>query len=136
MDSGIECILSNFACDNQLCRAVNTLEGRASTHRDLERLASVNLIKFKKANCKMLQLCQGNPKHKYKQYRLGREFSKRGKTWGCWLLRGSTLPSNMHSLTVQKASYSLDCIKSRGDSKLREVIVPFCSAFVKPHLDY
>lgn len=75
MDNGIECTLSKFAGDTELCRAVcHTLEGRAAIHRDLDMLegwANVNLMKFHKANCKVLQLGWGNSKHKYDQYRLG-----------------------------------------------------------------
>ena len=67
MDSGIECTLSKLDNDTELCGAVNTLEGRDAIQRDLDRLewwAHANLIKFKKAKCKVLHVGQGNPKHK------------------------------------------------------------------------
>ncbi|GAB0175606.1 hypothetical protein GRJ2_000025800 [Grus japonensis] len=38
MDSGIECILSKFANNTELCGTVNTLEGRDAILRDLDRL--------------------------------------------------------------------------------------------------
>jgi len=57
MDSGIECTLNKFANDTKMCGAVDTLEGRDATHRDLhrcERWACANRMKFNKASCKIL----------------------------------------------------------------------------------
>ncbi|KAJ7413616.1 rna-directed dna polymerase from mobile element jockey-like [Pitangus sulphuratus] len=69
IDSGIECTLSQFSNDTKLCRAVNTLERWDAIQRDLdrfERLASASLMKFNKAKCKVLNLGQGNTRHKYR----------------------------------------------------------------------
>ncbi|PKU40293.1 rna-directed dna polymerase from mobile element jockey-like [Limosa lapponica baueri] len=73
MDSGIECTLSQFADDDKLCGAGDTLEGRDAFPRGLDRLKSwarANLMKFNQAKCGVLHLGHGNPRHKY---RLGGE---------------------------------------------------------------
>lgn len=68
--SGIECTLSKISDDTKLSDAVDLL---CSIQRDLDRLeewALANLMKFTKAECKVLHLGQSNPQY---QYRLGNE---------------------------------------------------------------
>ena len=68
MDSGIQCTLSRFANDTKLSGALDTIEGRDATQRDLDRLnrwAHTSLTKFDKTKCKVLDLGRGNLKHRY-----------------------------------------------------------------------
>ena len=67
VDTGFECILSNFTSDTKLCGMVN-MEGRDAIQRDLDRLERwdhTNLMKFNKAKCKVTHMGQSSPKHKY-----------------------------------------------------------------------
>ena len=85
MDSRIKRILSKFADHTKLCGAVDTLEGRDTIQRDLNRLerwACVNLLKFNKAKWKVLHLRQGNPQYQYTLGDVWVESSPAGKDLG------------------------------------------------------
>ncbi|GAB0180209.1 cAMP-dependent protein kinase inhibitor alpha [Grus japonensis] len=110
--SRIECSLSRFADDTKLSGTVDMAEGRDSSQRDLDRLeewAHVNLIKFNKAKCKVLQVGQGNPQY---QYRLGEEWIKScsvGEDLGM-LVNEKLDTSRQCALASQKAN----CNKKHG----------------------
>ena len=136
-DEGTERTLSKFAADSKQSGAVDSAEGRDAIQRDLDkckRWALVNLMKFHKAMCKILHLGPGNPRYVY--------------NWGEELLESSPVekdfrvlvdekpnPSPQCVLAAWKANCVLGCIKEGVASREREVVVPFYSALVRPHLE-
>ncbi|GAB0204755.1 hypothetical protein GRJ2_002941100 [Grus japonensis] len=138
MDSGIEGTLSKFANDTKLCGVVDTLEGRDAIQRDLDRLerwARANRMKFSKAKGKVLHVGRRNPKH---HYRLGKEWiesSPEEKDLGV-LIDEKLNRSRQCALPAQKANHVLVCTQRSVPSRSREVILPLCSALVRPHLEY
>ncbi|KFV97326.1 hypothetical protein N326_09264 [Eurypyga helias] len=98
----------------------------------MDRWACTNHVKFNKAKCKVLHLDQS--KHKY---RLGKEWienSLEGKGFRMSVDEKLNM-SQQCALAAQKASRILGCNRRSVASRLREVILPLYSAFVRPHLE-
>jgi len=88
-------------------------------------------MKFNKAKCKVLHMGQGNPKHKH---RLGGKWIKSNpEEKDLWVLVDKKLNTTRQCvLTAQKDNCILGYIKNSVASRSTEVILPLCSALVRP----
>jgi len=137
LDEGPDCTLSKFTDDTKLGGVADTPAGCAAVQQDLDRLegwTERNLMKFK-GKCRVLHLERNNPMH---QYRLGvdlLESSSAERHVGV-LVDDRLTMSQQCALVAKKANGVLGCIKKSVTSRSREVLLPLCSALVRPHPEY
>jgi len=114
--------------DNKVSGVVNRLEGQDAIQRDLDKLekwARVNLLR-------VLHMGRGKPQYQYRLGDEGIESSPEEKNLGV-LVDEKLNMTQQCALAAQKANHVLGCITSSMASRLREGILPLCSALVRTH---
>ncbi|KFV95958.1 hypothetical protein N326_09812, partial [Eurypyga helias] len=101
----------------------------------LERWACANSMKFNKAKCRVLHRGRDNPQHKYRLDGEWVEGSPKEKGLGLFVDEKLNM-SQQCALAAQKANCILGCIKRNVTIRSMEVILPLCSALLRPHLEY
>lgn len=135
MNTGTEYALNKHADDTQLRGAVNTLEGKSATKRDLDMLKRQVSMKFlvKKVKCYVMHLCWDNFKHRYRLSREWTQNSPEEKDYTVLVeVKLNILPA--HMIAAQSANHVLGCIKSSVISRSREVTISLYSDLVRSHL--
>jgi len=91
-------------------------------------------MKFNKAECKVLHLGQGNPKHKYRVDKEWNESSHEEKDYEV-LVDEKLKMTQQRVPAAQNANHILGCTKSSVASRSREGILPLCSTLVRTYLE-
>ena len=92
-------------------------------------------MQFNKNKCRVLYLGKNNPMHQYKLGVVLLKSSSVEKNVGVPVENKLTV-SQQCALVAKKANGILGCIRKIIASRSREVILPFYSALVRPHLEY
>ncbi|PKU37373.1 rna-directed dna polymerase from mobile element jockey-like [Limosa lapponica baueri] len=138
LDAGVECTISKFTDDAKLGSDVDSLEGQDALQRDLDRLehwAVINEIKFNKSKCQILHLGWSNDGHNYK---LGEEWleSSPAERDLKVLVNSRLNMGHQHALAAKRTNHILGYIKHSITSWSKEVIIPWFSVLVQPHLKH
>jgi len=138
LDTGVECILRNFAYDTKPGGTFDSMQAQEVLQRDLDRLEHwiINSsMEFNKGKWWVLHLGWNNAGCRYRLEDKWLESSSAERDLEV-LVYNRPDRIQQYALVAKEANCTLRCIKQHSQLWSKDVILPLYLALLRPHLEY